>query len=180
MTLPTVSADRRTASLGWLDAVLRVPLLPKLIVADLVVNLLTFVAVRDVPAGLANEVFIAALVLTMAVNAALVWLALLPLRVLESTARQVLEGDIAARVPSTRFADRNIARIGRTLNVVLDHLTADREHMRKLASQVISAGDQERARIGRELHDSTAQSLSAVEMLVTASLREVAAGDVSR
>jgi signal transduction histidine kinase len=48
--------------------------------------------------------------------------------------------------------------------------------MRHLASQVISAGDQERAHIARELHDSTAQSLSALEMLVTTSLREAPGG----
>lgn len=152
----------------------RVPLLPKLVVADISVNLLTFVAMREVPAELAAEVFIVALIFTMLLNAALVYWALLPLRMLEGTATRVSSGDLGARVPPTRFADRNIARIGRTLNVLLDHLTADRERMRQLASQVISAGDQERAHIGRELHDSTAQSLSALEMLVTASLREEA------
>ena len=180
MTHPAVSAldvpSDHAAPGGWTASLLRVPLLPKLVIVDLGVNLLTFVAVRDVPARLTNEVFIAALVLTMAINATLVWWALRPLRMLESTARRVSGGDLAARVPDTRFADRNIARIGRTLNVLLDHLTTDRERMRQLASQVISAGDQERAHIGRELHDSTAQSLSALEMLVTASLRETSGG----
>ena len=161
---------------SWVGSLLRVPLLPKLIVADLVVNLLTFVALRDVPARLTEEVFIVALLLTMLVNGALVWWALRPLRLLELTATRVSEGDLGARVPESRYADRNIARIGRTLNVVLNHLMADRERARQLASQVISAGDQERAHIGRELHDSTAQSLSALEMLVTASLRESAPG----
>jgi signal transduction histidine kinase len=155
---------------------LRIPLLPKIIVADLVVNLLTFVALRDVPAQLTEEVFVAALLLTMIVNGALVWWALLPLRLLQLTATRVSEGDLAARVPESRYADRTIARIGRTLNILLDHVMADRERARQLASQVISAGDQERAHIGRELHDSTAQSLSALEMLVTASLREAGPG----
>src|SRR5215207_8412392 len=112
----------------------------------------------------------------MLVNGLLVWWALRPLRLLELTATRVSEGDLGARVPESRYADRNIERIGRTLNVVLNHLMADRERARQLASQVISAGDQERAHIGRELHDSTAQSLSALEMLVTASLRESAPG----
>jgi signal transduction histidine kinase len=161
---------------AWYASLLRVPLLPKLIVADLVVNLLTFVALRDVPAQLTEEVFIVALLVTMLVNGLLVWWALRPLRLLELTATRVSEGDLGARVPESRYADRNIERIGRTLNVVLNHLMADRERARQLASQVISAGDQERAHIGRELHDSTAQSLSALEMLVTASLRESAPG----
>jgi signal transduction histidine kinase len=37
---------------------------------------------------------------------------------------------------------------------------------------VISAGDQERAHLARELHDSTAQSLSALDLLMTAMLRD--------
>ncbi|HEX8433166.1 MAG TPA: sensor histidine kinase, partial [Longimicrobium sp.] len=72
-------------------------------------------------------------------------------------------------------ADRNIARIGATLNDLLDGVTADRRRMRKLAAQVISAGDEERAHIARELHDSTAQSLSALEFMLAAALRDPAA-----
>jgi two-component system NarL family sensor kinase len=40
--------------------------------------------------------------------------------------------------------------------------------LRHLAAQVIRAGDEERARIGRELHDSAAQSLGAVDLLLGA------------
>jgi signal transduction histidine kinase len=105
-----------------------------------------------------------------------VWWALLPLRELEATARRVSRGELDARVVEQRLADRDIARIGATLNQLLDGVTADRRRMRQLASQVIGAGDQERAHIARELHDSTAQQLSALEMLVTSSLREAPAG----
>src|SRR5688500_20411899 len=76
-TLP--AQDEGGAVERWYAALLRVPLLPKLIVADLVVNLLTFVALRDVPAEHTEEVFVAALLLTMLVNGGLVWWALLPL-----------------------------------------------------------------------------------------------------
>lgn len=158
------------------DRFLRVPLLAKLVVADVGVNLLTFLTLQSVPTQLANEVFVAAVVVTMVLNGVLVWWALLPLRDLEHTANAVSRGNLAARVPRSRFVDRNIARIGRTFNTVLDGLTNDRERVRQLASQVISAADQERAHIARELHDSTAQSLSALDMLVTASLRETAPG----
>jgi signal transduction histidine kinase len=105
-----------------------------------------------------------------------VWWALLPLRELELTTRRVSGGDLDARVVPRRLADRDIARIGATLNRLLDGVTADRRRMRQLASEVISAGDQERAHIARELHDSTAQQLSALEMLVTSSLRETPPG----
>jgi signal transduction histidine kinase len=156
--------------------VLGVPLLTKLVVTDLALNLAAFAAVTTAPVEFAGEITVVALLATLVVNAGLVYWALLPLRELESTAARVSGGDLGARVQQLPLADRNFVRIGRTLNQLLDHVTADRVRMRHLASQVISAGDQERAHIARELHDSTAQQLSALEMLVTASLRETPGG----
>jgi two-component system NarL family sensor kinase len=115
---------------------------------------------------------VVALLLTLVLNAALVYWALLPLTALESTAARVSGGDLAARVPPSFLADRNIARIATTLNTLLDRVTADQVRVRQLAAQVIGAGDAERAHIARELHDSTAQSLGAVDLLMTAALRE--------
>lgn len=152
------------------------PLLTKLVTVDLGLNVISFFVVTEAPAHMAAEITVVALLATLVINAALVYWALLPLRALEATAARVSGGDLEARVPRSPLADRNIVRIGRTLNQLLDHVTADRVRMRHLASQVISAGDQERAHIARELHDSTAQQLSALEMLVTTSLRETPAG----
>ena len=73
-----------------------------------------------------------------------------------------------ARVPNSRLADSDLRRIGAALNELLDGLTADRARMRTLASKVISAGDAERASLARELHDSTAQTLAAVILVVSA------------
>ena len=152
------------------------PLLSKIVVADLLINLGAFLVMRDVRDEWAGEVMVAALLVTLVLNAGLVYWALLPLRVLETTARRVSAGDLDARVRMPPLADRNLARIGATLNALLDGVTADRRRMRALATQVISAGDQERAHIARELHDSTAQSLTALEMLTTTTLRELPAG----
>ena len=157
-------------------SLLGAPLLTKLVITDLALNVAAFAAVTKTPPQYAGEITVVALLATLVVNAALVYWALLPLRALEATAQRVSAGDIEARVPRSRLADRNFVRIGHTLNGLLDHVTADRVRMRHLASQVISAGDQERAHIARELHDSTAQSLSALEMLVTASVRETPTG----
>jgi len=157
---------------AWLDRVLRPTLLGKLVVADLLISALALLFVRGAASENANIIMVASLALTVTLNAALVYWALLPLRALELTARRVSRGDLEARVPATVTADRNIARVGATLNTLLDDLTADRRRMRALAAQAVQAADVERARIARELHDSTAQSLSAVEMLVSAALRE--------
>jgi len=151
---------------------LAVPLLAKLIVADLLINLVALLVVRQAPPDAAAEIVVISLLVTLILNAALVYWALLPLRALEQTALRVSRGDLHARFRLPPLADRNIARIGATLNEVLDGLTADRLRVRHLASQVISAGDQERAHIARELHDSTAQALSAVEMILTSALRD--------
>jgi len=167
-----VAAEGTATHRSWRRALLDAPLLHKLVVADLVINVAAFYVVSSAPQQYANEIMLASLFVTMTLNALLVYWALLPLRVLESTAREVSAGDLAARVPRSAAADRNIARIGATLNRLLDGVTADRLRMRALAAEVISAGDQERAHIARELHDSTAQQLSALEMLVTSSLRE--------
>ncbi len=167
---PADHAARRLPA--WVRGALRVTLLSKLVVADLAINVLALVLVRGAAASNANTIMLVSLGFTALLNAALVYWALLPLRELEAAALRVSRGDLDARVPPSLTADRNIVRVGETLNALLDDLTADRRRMRALAAQVVSAGDAERARIARELHDSTAQSLSAVEMLVSAALRE--------
>ncbi|MGZ8379329.1 MAG: ATP-binding protein [Gemmatirosa sp.] len=173
--VPAVSAALETRG-RWSRALLNAPLLRKLVLADLVINVSAFFVMREARTAWANEIMLASLMVTLVLNAALVYWALLPLRALESTARRVSAGDLAARVPLSPIADRDLTRIGLTLNTLLDGVTADRLRMRALAAQVISAGDQERAHIARELHDSTAQQLSALEMLVTSSVREVPPG----
>jgi signal transduction histidine kinase len=147
---------------------LEVPLLWKILAIDSVINVASYVIFRAAPPDLAAEILIASLVATLLLNGFLVYWALVPLRRMEETADRVSRGDLAARVVPSLLADRDIARIGRTMNTVLDHVMADRVRLRQLAAQVIRAGDEERARIGRELHDSAAQSLGAVDLMLGA------------
>jgi len=147
---------------------LELPLLWKILAIDTAINVASYVVFRAAPPDLAAEILIASLVVTLLLNGFLVYWALVPLRRVEETADRVSRGDLAARVIPSLLADRDIARIGRTLNTVLDHVMADRVRLRQLAAQVIRAGDEERARIGRELHDSAAQSLGAVDLMLGA------------
>jgi signal transduction histidine kinase len=158
-----------------LDRVLGTPLLGKILVADLVINIASYLVVLNAPAPWSDEIMLSALFVTLVLNAGLVYWALLPLKRIEDTALAVSQGNLAARVPPSRLADRNMTRIGQTLNTLLDNVARDRGRLRTLAAQVISAGDAERARIGRELHDSTAQSLGAIDLLLTAALCELPA-----
>ena len=114
----------------------------------------------------------AALLATFAVNGALVYLALRPLAALEEAAGRVSRGERNVRVPQSPLADRDMTRVGETINRLVDRLTADRHHMRKLAAQVITAGEEERARIARQLQDSSAQTLAALSLQASAAVRD--------
>lgn len=167
----------RGAGEGWVARVLRFPLAGKLAGANMlivVVALATAIMLhgsepqdREMLAVLGIS-----LVAILAVNLALVKLALGPLRALEATATRVREGDLDARVVASPLADRDVRRVGDALNLLLDELVADRARIRRLASEVIKAGDAERARLAHELHDSTAQTISAVVMQLAAAARD--------
>jgi signal transduction histidine kinase len=158
------------------ERVLRVPLLGKLAGANLLIVVSALVGVAaerrlDMPGSVVSILGIA-LGLSLAVNFALVYVALRPLTDLETAAGRVSAGDLEARVEPSILADRDMARVGTTLNTLLDRLTEDRARARRLAAQVISAQDEERARVARELHDSTAQILTAVMLQLRAAADE--------
>ena len=156
--------------------ILSVPLLAKLAGANLLIVASAVIGVAverrlNTPASVVSILGIA-LGASLVVNLVLVYVALRPLSDLESTATRLTAGDMAARVPASSLADRDMARVGTTLNALLDRLTEDRARERQLAAQVISAQDEERARVARELHDSTAQILTAVMLQLGAAARE--------
>lgn len=162
---------------SWVGAILQVPLAAKLAGANALIVVTAVLAATIIRRGGAGDlpvmvVFGGALVGGALVNMVLVALALRPLADLESTAQRIWRGDLAARVPRSLLADGNLQRVGGALNVLLDGLAADRARLRELTSRVISAGDEERSHIARELHDSTAQSLAALLMELSVVIRE--------
>jgi signal transduction histidine kinase len=168
----TATAARRSI----MERVLSVPLLGKLAGANLLIVLGVVVSVAlergfGTPDS-AVPILGIALAVSLFVNVVLVYIALRPIADLEATAARVSAGDLHARVPPSILADRDMARVGTTLNTLLDRLTEDRERARGLAAQVISAQDEERARVARELHDSTAQILTAIMLQLGAAAHE--------
>jgi signal transduction histidine kinase len=150
---------------NWITTLLRVPLIGKIAGANVIIAVATVLVVGFGHVRQGASVWLVLLValgLGAAVNAVLVYVALRPLQELEKTARRVWQGELEARVISSPVADAGIQRVGNTLNILLDGLSADRARLRTLANQVIQAGDRERATLARELHDSTAQSLAAL------------------
>lgn len=177
---PSVPKRTRSGVPRWVARVLRVPLAGKLAGANAIIVVAATAAAFAVQGGGAGDsrvLLILGLALggSLVVNVTLVIIALRPLGDLELTAARIWQGDFDARVPTSILADAHVARIGGTLNVLLDGLTSDRARMRRLAAEVISAGDRERAHIARELHDSAAQSLVALVYQLSAAERDLAA-----
>ena len=176
---PIRREERIPDSPRWWRAILSIPLIGKLAGANTVIvaaaaamGLLLHVRSGD---GRLLFILVGSLLIALLVNLALVYAALRPLKALEATAERVWKGDFEARVPPSILADRDIERVGRTFNLLLDGLIADRVRTRRLAADVIHAGDLERARVAHELHDSTAQALAALVLHLSALARD--AGD---
>ena len=181
----TTRADRATLTQnvspgshggGLVHRMLRVPLAYKLAGANVLIVLAAWgaYAVYHDPAAEWRmlSVMTIALALGLAVNLLLVSIALRPIRDLEETATRVWAGDLETRVPRSAVADADLAQVGGMLNVLLTALSEDRARVRTLAKEVVRTGDQERSRVGKELHDSVAQSLAALRYQLIAIERE--------
>jgi len=117
------------------------------------------------------EFFFGALFATMALNVTLVIIALRPLRALENAAAEVWRGNTAARVPDSLLADRDMARVGHTINLLVGALVQESSRARELTALVISQAESDNARISHELHESAAQRLAAQVMQISAIAR---------
>jgi signal transduction histidine kinase len=122
--------------------------------------------------GPLNATVLLILAAVVGLHLTLVLIALRPIRDLEAVAARVWQGDYGARVARSSVADREVLRVGSMFNLLLDGLAADRTRLRTLASEVIAAGDRERAALARELHDSTAQHLAALQLQLAAAARD--------
>jgi signal transduction histidine kinase len=179
---PPAGSRQRSVSVtrDGVRRLLRIPLLAKLAGANFMVALATWAAVyathRTSEAELRTLVLPAVvLVIGMVVNIVLVAVALRPIRDLGRTAMRVWAGDLATRVPDSPVADADLEQVAGTVNYLLGALARDRERVRILASELVRAGDRERARVGRDLHDSVAQAIAALRYQLIAIERE--AGD---
>lgn len=154
---------------------LRVPLFYKILIANAVIVVLGAIVgtaltrhyLRAGDLGFSPPAFVtllalAGMVITVLVNAWILRLALEPLKRLEETAASIQSGDLAARVPPSQVADRELERLAQTFNGMLDSLDVYRQRLREVAARAQAAEEDERKRIARELHDDTAQSLAAL------------------
>jgi two-component system sensor histidine kinase UhpB len=152
---------------------LRLPLLYKVLIANsIIVGIGAFVGtwLTITVTGGGNQFTIelallftfVGLVLSAVVNYAVLRAAFQPLAELQKTAGQVRGGDLQARAKPSVFFDPQIEELSSTFNNMLDTLEERNRQIRAASSLVIRAQEDERRRIARELHDETAQSLTAV------------------
>ena len=153
------------------ERVLRVPLVGKLIGANIVIVAAGVLAHTLASSGSRNldmAIVIAALGIASLVNFLLVRVALQPIEELEELAERVSAGDFDARGVASPFADAGLARLGLTVNGLLDSLARERKRIQDLGAEVVYAQEAERAMVSRELHDSIAQTLAAVKYQLSA------------
>ncbi|MHB8838020.1 MAG: sensor histidine kinase [Gemmatimonadaceae bacterium] len=155
----------------------RVPLSGKLLGANLLVALIALASLfiaRSTNESLTENLVVAvsAVMFSIVANIALVTVALRPLRELERTAQRVWAGDLSVRARPTHTEDPDLGRVRSAINLLLDGMHHDRARMRRLALHAITVGDRERARVGRELHESSAQYLAGLTLELAAMARD--------
>ncbi|MQA91015.1 MAG: HAMP domain-containing protein [Gemmatimonas sp.] len=158
---------------GLVERLLRVRLFYKILLANAAIvtvgavagTLFTRAVIRsgsDFPMIWIIGLALFAVLVTLLVNAAILRVALSPLKLLEQTAARVQSGDRDARVPYSPLRDRELDRLTRTFNGMLDTLESYHHRLSGMAIRALNAQEEERKRIARELHDDTAQSLAAL------------------
>lgn len=159
---------------GMFERLLRVPLFYKILVANIAIVLLgalagtvlTMAYVRGNPSRSVFELVLLfgglGVAISAAVNALILRVALRPLRDLEAVADRVHQGELGARAPHSLVADRELDRLTTTFNRMLNGLLEYKTRLQRVTGRALTAQEEERKRIARELHDDTAQTLASM------------------
>ena len=144
------------------DAFLRVPLHSKIVVASAACSGLAFglgltgagIVRRSAlpldPVAIAVGMGVVWVLIAAVMSAAIVRIALSPLRHLEAAAARIEGGELDTRASLSRLADRDIARLVRAFNQALDQQAAYRERLRELARRSLRSEEASSRRIARE------------------------------
>jgi two-component system sensor histidine kinase UhpB len=163
---------------SWIRAILAIHLQTKVLGANLVILGIAAAALWALPGARTARpqdlvIVLGALALGAAVSYALVRVALKPVDDLERIARRVSQGRLSERVPPSLVADSGLAHLARTMNEMLDTLSASRDRMRKLGADVVYEQERERAEVARDLQDSVAQTLAAASFQISAAINDI-------
>ena len=121
--------------------ILGVPLVAKLIGANVIIVASAFAVQTTAVSHLTREeivIGVIALAAAAAVNVYLVRLALRPVDELEKLAVRVTEGEFDARGAPSPYADKDLSRLGETINSLLDSLAREpHKHVPMCADTIV-------------------------------------------
>ncbi len=101
-------------------------------------------------------------VLSLAANYWLVRWNLAPLERIQAVVRTVRRGETSARVQVSENAPPALRHLADVLNAMLEHLDRQQQQLKGLSHRLLTAYEEERERVARELHDGIGQSFTAL------------------